>query len=118
MSEEADMTEYTKRVIIIVTAGQANAANAQAKLVDTGGGEFAWTARLSPDGLEPASHLWCNWQMKPSDFDSLIALLAEIPGHNEQVFELDSPDPAIARPTPDEILDMTTPKLKVVSSVE
>ena len=106
------MTEYTKRTIIVVTAGQTSAANQKAKQVDTIGGEFTWTVRLSPDGLEPASHLWCNWQMKPDEFDALKALLDEIPGHNEQIFDLDHWDPVISRPTPDEVLNMTTPKLK------
>ncbi len=108
------ITEYTKRFVIVVTKGQQIAANAKAKLVDTGQGidDATWTVGLSPSGNPPATHLWCNWQMKPDEGDELQILLAEIPGHNEQVFELDYWDPSEARPTPDEILNTTTPKLK------
>lgn len=108
------ITEYSERAIIIITVGQLIAANVQAKLVDTVRGEFTWTVELSPSGNPPATHYWCNWQMKPGELIQLKHLLESIPGHNEQVFELSDSDPKIARPTPDEILQMTTPKLKVV----
>ncbi len=109
------MTDYTKRVVIVVTGGQLVAANAQAKLVDVLAGEFTWTVGLSPSGDLPATHFWCNWQMMPDQFVTLESLLALIPGHNEQIFELDSFDPAIAKPTIDEILAMTNPPLKVIA---
>ena len=41
--------------------------------------------------------------MKPDETVELKKLLEEIPGHNEQVFELDHWDPFEARPTIKEI---------------
>jgi len=111
------MTEYTKRVIVIVPKGQAIAANARAKQVDKVGGGFTWTSELSPTGNAPATHYWCNWQMKPSEFNDLYQKLDEaIPGRF-QWFELDHWDPAISKPTNAAVLVMSNPPLKQIMRV-
>ena len=109
------MTKYTKRVIVIITKGQAIAANAKSKEVDTIGGEFTWTVGLSPNGKGNPTHYWCNWQMLPSEFDELHQELDDaIPG-KFQWFELSHWDPAIAKPTLLEVLAASNPPLKTLS---
>ena len=70
------MTAYTRRLIIVVTASAAGAANARAKEVDPEGGERAFTAGLSPTGEEPATHYWCSWAVREDEDSSLYAKLA------------------------------------------
>lgn len=108
------MTEFTKRLIIVVTLGQQIAANAKAKEVDLEGGERTFTAGLSPTGALPVTHLWCNWQMKPAERDGIKQRLEGIPGI-VQLFELSSFDPLTAKPTAAEILRITVPPLKTLN---
>jgi len=70
------MTAYTRRLIIVVTASAAGAANARAKEVDPEGGERAFTAGLSPTGEEPATHYWCSWALRESDDGAMRTKLA------------------------------------------
>jgi len=108
------MTKYTKRFVIVVTEEQQTASNLQAKKVDKGQKPIdkTWKEGLSPTGKGAPTHYWCSWQMRPDETVELKKFLEEIPGHNEQVFELDHWDPQKARPTPEEILKTTN--LKVI----
>ncbi len=112
------MTKYTKRFIIVVTKDKQTASNLQAKKVDKNQKlqDRTWGVGLSPTGKGNPTHYWCNWQMIPEESNELKILLKEIPGDTEQIFELNHWDPHEARPTPDEILKMTTPKLKRIES--
>lgn len=74
-------TVYTERMIIVVTEADADIANVHAKAVDLIGGEYTFTARLSPTGEMPPTHRWCNWAMTPAEradmsnrLDNLIRL--------------------------------------------
>ena len=107
-------TEYTERVVVIVESGQVDLANQQAEYIDPDGGEFAWTVGLSPTGEPPTTHYWNNWQMTPGQRTELSTRLDAIISGYYQWFDLDSWDPAIARPTPKEILQLSDPPLKVL----
>ncbi len=111
------MTEYIKRFVVVVTEANQTASNLQAKKVDKDQKlqDKTWLVELSPTGKKPPTHFWCNWQMKPEEVIELKKLLEEIPGDTEQVFELSHWDPLIAKPTNEEILNMTTPRLKRIS---
>lgn len=59
------MAAYTRRFILVARTDVAAAANLAAKSSDCDptGGERAFTVRLSPLGVEPATHYWCNWAL-------------------------------------------------------
>lgn len=67
---------YDQRMILVCAASVQGVANAQAKKVDTHGGEFTFTVALSPSGLPPATHYWCNWQMTSEERTALEGYLA------------------------------------------
>lgn len=109
------MTKYTKRVITIIKIHAKTVANIEAKKTDTKGGELAWSVGLSQDGKEPATHYWNNWQMTPDEMAKLKKDLDDnIASENIQWFELDHWDPAIVKPTPDEVLNLSHPPLKQI----
>lgn len=72
------MTAFTRRAIVVVTADVAASANAEAKKIDTIGGERTFTVGLSATGAAPATHYWCSWQLTPEQYDQLTSLLATL----------------------------------------
>lgn len=105
------MTAYRSRAIIVVAASVAVAANNAAKRAHLEGrADLTWGgAGLSPTGQPPATHYWCNWQFRPEVLQALKMLIIALPPSVRnaiQIFELNSWDPEIAKPTPDEVLGL------------
>jgi hypothetical protein len=62
-------TQHTARLIIVVRANVAAAANTHGRAEEEGGDPF--TVGLSATGLEPATHFWCSWALRPAQVTSL-----------------------------------------------
>ena len=59
-----------RRAIIVIDENQKNAATQIVKKVDILGGDNTFNGvGLSPDGNEPASHLWCGWNCSASEYE-------------------------------------------------
>jgi hypothetical protein len=69
------MAGRDQEVLVLIEASAQNAANVQAKRIDTLGGENTFRAGLSPTGNLPATHYWCNWLMSAEDKGSFINFL-------------------------------------------
>ncbi len=83
------------RLIVVVSAAVAATANARAKLIDTVGGEYTFTAGLSADGRAPASHYWCSWKMSNTDHDGLLTEIESIVDDKEaETFDGDTLSPS------------------------
>ena len=61
-------------------AGRA-AANTQALSVDTVGGAQTFRVPLSPTGLAPATHYWCDWALQPSEHTALALGAGRVQDH-------------------------------------
>jgi len=87
-----------KRIIIVVKAAAAQAANNRAKEIDVAGGERTFTVGLSASGKLPATHYWCSWRLPDGDHDAIRSKLqAAIDANNARVFNA-------ATTSPDEVL--------------
>lgn len=58
-------TIYTSRLIIVIQAGDKDAANAIALQTDPSAGT-TFSVGLSATGNLPFTHYWCNWSMTAS----------------------------------------------------
>jgi len=56
-----------KRMIMIVTADEKDAANAEAQKYDRIGGDKTFSVGMSATGEEPWTHYWCSWLMDEGD---------------------------------------------------
>lgn len=87
------MTEFTRRIICVVSANVRGQANALAKEVDTRGGERTFTVGLvpagSPPGTTPTAY-WCGWSQTPAEFTAFEARLATLPdpARNARMFKI------------------------------
>lgn len=59
---------WSERLIIVIPAARQAVANGAAKHVewDAAAGENTFTVGLSPTGLAPATHYWCNAALTPT----------------------------------------------------
>ena len=71
-------TLFTERLIIVQPSGASAMANVIAHSVDTIGGLLTFRVPLSPTGLPPATHFWCDWAMQLGDRSSLVSQLGTI----------------------------------------
>lgn len=68
-------TKHVHRLIVVVPVEDRETACVLTKSVDRTGGERTFSSRLSPDGAEPATHLWCDWNMTDDEMERLKGLL-------------------------------------------
>ena len=101
------MTKYIRRIIVIVTAADRDAANAQAAMVDpdTGGGS-TFLVPLSASGMDPPTHYAADTLVTLETLGQIEGMQAtSFPtatihrGHNEY-----DDEPGITRYTFDEVL--------------
>lgn len=92
-----------RRFIIICPALVQKVAN---EAVEGIGGPGVFTVAVSADENDLApSHYWCNWAMSPETWDACQEAWEKAGVWDLlKVTELDSYDPALATPTPDEVL--------------
>lgn len=67
-------SQYTRRVILVVTATDRAQANADAQTAVPGCGPDTFTAGLVPAGSPPGTaptHYWCSWQVTPTEAAAL-----------------------------------------------
>ena len=84
------MTEFVRRLTIIVPADRQAEANLLAAQVDTAGGMSTFGAPLSTTGEEPATHLIASGVARSEDRDTVLALggFAEVePGYFENTWD-------------------------------
>lgn len=60
------------RLIIVIPVEEKETANAFCATI-AAGGAGTFTVGLSPNGQEPVSHYWCNWQMTQEQYDAVKA---------------------------------------------
>ncbi len=72
-------TAYTRRFIIVVRPALAAKANEAAKLVDTPGGERAFTVplRLAGDAANTIRAYWCGWTLTVAEAQAIRDRLVE-----------------------------------------
>ncbi len=72
-------TVYTRRFIIVVRPALAAKANEAAKLVDTPGGERAFTVplRLAGDATNVIRAYWCGWTLTVAEAQAIRDRLVE-----------------------------------------
>lgn len=92
----------TRAIIVVPAAFQAQ-ANAAAKAVDPVGGERTFTVgrilSARPDAHPIPDAYVCNWQFEGNELDRFKSeLLTRGVSAATKIYELDSPDPAVARP--------------------
>jgi len=100
------MTLFSTRLVMVIPAAQQATANAACALLGFGPRTFeapVWTA-ASIDGAV-ATHFWCSWAMKPENESLVLAALATA-GVDVVVQKVDRADPAMAKPRPDEVLEV------------
>jgi hypothetical protein len=69
------MSQYPRRVLIIIPAEYQAVANQAALGFDETGGDRTFTVGLSADGQEPATHFWASIQMREETFQGVSQLL-------------------------------------------
>lgn len=75
------MTEYTRRVLLVVPAADQARANTAALAYDPVGGSETFTSPLSADGGLPATHYCCCTSMREATYQAVTALVAaQFPG--------------------------------------
>ena len=98
------MSLYSTRLVLVIAAEQQDAANAACAALGFGPRTFlapVWTGG-SLDGAK-ATHYWCSWAMKPESESLVLGALAAA-GVVAESLRLDRSDPAMARPSKDEVL--------------
>jgi len=74
------MTEYIRRVIVIVEASDQAAANAQAALLDPDtGGDKTLAIPLSASGSDPPTHFACDAACRLATYNAILGLQAAFP---------------------------------------
>jgi hypothetical protein len=100
------MTLFTTRLVLVVPAEQQALANAACAQLGFGPRIFeapVWSDS-SLQGVK-ATHYWCSWAMQPQNEALVLAALATA-GVDVVVQKVDRPDPATAKPRPDEVLEV------------
>jgi hypothetical protein len=69
------MSEFPRRVLIIIPAAYQAAANQASLAFDPIGGAETFTVGLSETGAEPATHFWASIQMREETFQGVQQLL-------------------------------------------
>jgi hypothetical protein len=83
------MPGYTARLIIVVRANVAAAANTHGRAEDEadGGAGDPFRVGLSATGQAPATHYWCSWALRPAQVTNLNARFgALVDGTRVRVF--------------------------------
>lgn len=69
------MRAYTRRVILVVTEADQNAANQQAANLDSDvGGNNTFSIPISPTGNDPATHYACNGLVRPTTLTAIESI--------------------------------------------
>ncbi len=88
------MSEWNRRVIIVVPAADRDRANGVAQTMQPVGGERTFTVGLSATGLEPWTHYWCSVALREAEWQAAQAQLAAFPGAGLLPWDMDG-DPGL-----------------------